>query len=53
MNILKECETCISIQVDEAKKQELLKQLILNEIKIISVSSMIDSLEDAVLEVMG
>ena len=50
---VKECETCISIQVDEAKKQELLKQLILNEIKIISVSSMIDSLEDAVLEVMG
>ena len=46
-------ENSTAIIVDEKIKQDVLRKLILNDIKIISVNSLIDNLEDAILEIIS
>ncbi len=45
-------DTSVKIIIDENIKQSLLKKIILSDIEVISVSSMVNNLEDAVLEII-
>lgn len=46
-------ENNIKLIVDQDIKQQVLKHLILDGIEIVSVNSLVDNLEDAVLEIIG
>ena len=46
-------EHSVNIIADEKIKQDILRKLVLDNIEIISVNSLVDNLEDAVLEIIG
>lgn len=46
-------DTFVKISVDESTKQKVIKELVDSDIDIVSVESMVNNLEDAVLEIIG